>query len=267
MIVTEFKISKMDCPSEEQLIRMKLEGLEGIRKLDFDIPGRRLKVFHDIDNAGLIHHLLSGLKLGTSLVSSGVHHNVDSGKDKNVLERRILWWVLGINFGFFIIEITTGLISNSMGLVADSLDMLADSLVYALSLMVVGSIVARKKRVAMISGYFQILLALLGFAEVIRRFIDVDVIPDYRMMILISVFALLGNALCLYLLNKARSEDAHMRASWIFTSNDILVNLGVIAAAVLIIFTDSNLPDLIIGALVFGLVLRGAIRILKLAWP
>jgi Co/Zn/Cd efflux system component len=117
----------------------------------------------------------------------------------------------------------------------------------------------------MISGYFQIVLALLGFAEVIRRFIDVDVIPDYRMMIHISVFALLGNALCLYLLNKARSEDAHMQASWIFTSNDILVNLGVIAAAVLIIFIESNLPDLIIGALVFGLVLRGAIRILKLA--
>jgi Co/Zn/Cd efflux system component len=264
MIKTEFKIKGMDCPSEEQLIRMKLEGVEGIRKLSFDIPNRKLEIYHDLDNARLMHHRLTELKLGASLVGSGLH-NAKIENEKNTRERRILWWVLGINFGFFIIEITTGFISNSMGLVADSLDMLADSLVYALSLMVVGSTVVRKKWVAMISGYFQIVLALLGFAEVIRRYLDVDVIPDYRMMILISVFALLGNALCLYLLNKARSEDAHMQASWIFTSNDILVNLGVIAAAVLIIFTESNLPDLIIGALVFGLVLRGAIRILKLA--
>jgi Co/Zn/Cd efflux system component len=56
-----------------------------------------------------------------------------------------------------------------------------------------------------------------------------------------------------------------MRASWIFTSNDILVNLGVIAAGILVLLTNSNKPDLIIGTLVFALVMRGAFRILKLA--
>ena len=41
-----FEISKMDCPSEENLIRMKLDGLTGIKNLDFDIPNRKLTVFH-----------------------------------------------------------------------------------------------------------------------------------------------------------------------------------------------------------------------------
>jgi hypothetical protein len=36
----------MDCPSEEQLVRMKLEGIESITKLEFDIPNRTLAVIH-----------------------------------------------------------------------------------------------------------------------------------------------------------------------------------------------------------------------------
>ena len=43
---TIFKITKMDCPSEENLIRMKLDGITSIKHLDFDIPNRTLTVFH-----------------------------------------------------------------------------------------------------------------------------------------------------------------------------------------------------------------------------
>ncbi len=53
-----------------------------------------------------------------------------------------------------------------MGLVADSLDMLSDSFVYVLSLWTVGSTVLRKKKVAWLSGYFQLSLALVGIIEV-----------------------------------------------------------------------------------------------------
>ena len=36
----------MDCPSEENLIRMKLDGISNIKNLEFDIPNRRLTVYH-----------------------------------------------------------------------------------------------------------------------------------------------------------------------------------------------------------------------------
>ena len=36
----------MDCPSEEQIIRMKLAELKNIVSLDFDILNRQLTVFH-----------------------------------------------------------------------------------------------------------------------------------------------------------------------------------------------------------------------------
>ena len=46
MLRTTFNISKMDCPSEERIIRMKLEGLTNIQSLQFDIPSRKLEVCH-----------------------------------------------------------------------------------------------------------------------------------------------------------------------------------------------------------------------------
>ena len=55
-----------------------------------------------------------------------------------------------------------------------------------------------------------------------------------------------------------------MQASMIFTSNDVIINLGVIIAGVLVLLLNSNKPDLIVGAVVFVLVIHGAVRILKL---
>ena len=180
-------------------------------------------------------------------------------------QRKILWWVLAINFSLFVIEMTTGWISSSMGLIADSLDMLADSIVYGLSLFAVGAAMSRKKKVAKISGYFQMGLALLGFSEVLRRFFSESGTPLFQWMIIISVLALIGNLVSLWLINKAKSDEAHMQASAIFTSNDIIVNGGVILAGVMVYFLNSKWPDLLIGGIVFAFVMRGAIRILKLS--
>ena len=253
----------MDCPSEEQMIRMKLEPYKEVKQLSFDIPNRKLEVDHT-DEVEEIHQAIGELKLNDRLESTEDEVELPLTSDDSH-QRKILWWVLGINFGFFVIEMTTGWISRSMGLVADSLDMLADSIVYGLSLLAVGSALSRKKRVAKISGYFQMGLALLGFSEVLRRFFSESETPLFQWMIIISVLALIGNLVSLWLINKAKSDEAHMQASAIFTSNDIIVNGGVILAGVLVYFLDSKWPDLAIGGIVFAFVMRGAIRILKLA--
>lgn len=124
----------MDCPSEENLIRMKLDGILSIVNLDFDIANRKLTVFHsgEIDQ---IEKSLLELNLGGKKIST---ERTDQREfEENTNQKKLLWSVLIINFAFFIIEMTTGLISKSMGLVADSLDMLADSFVYGISLFAV----------------------------------------------------------------------------------------------------------------------------------
>lgn len=259
---TIFEISKMDCPSEENLIRMKLDGISSIHNLEFDIPNRKLTVFHS-GQINQIETSVLDLNLGGKILSTEQTEQTEFKENTN--QKKLLWTVLGINFAFFIIEITTGIISKSMGLVADSLDMLADSFVYGISLFAVGGTLVRKKQIAKLAGYFQIILAIIGFVEVLRRFFGAEELPDFSTMIIISVFALIANSICLFLLQKSKSkEEAHMKASMIFTSNDVIINLGVIAAGVLVNWLNSNKPDLIIGTIVFILVIKGAIRILKL---
>ena len=259
---TIFEITKMDCPSEENLIRMKLDGISSIANLDFDIPNRKLTIFHK-GQLDQIEKSVLELNLGGKKISTEQTDQTEFKENTN--QKKLLWTVLGINFAFFLIEMSIGLISKSMGLVADSLDMLADSFVYGISLFAVGGTLTRKKRIANLAGYFQITLAIIGFAEVLRRFFGAEKMPDFSTMIIVSIFALIANGICLYLLQKSKSkEEAHMKASMIFTSNDVIINLGVITAGFLVNWLNSNKPDWIIGTIVFALVIQGAIRILKL---
>lgn len=267
-----FEISKMDCPCEESLIRTKLQGMDFIKNLEFDLANRKLTLIHS-DGTEIIEKSIIELNLGGKRVSTQdideaeiAQNTKPTSKDQeNNQQKKLLLAVLGINFAFFVIEMTTGLISNSMGLIADSLDMLADSLVYAISLIAVGASLIRKKRIAISAGYLQIGLALIGFVEVLRRFFGAELMPDFKVMLIVSIFALIANGICIYILQKSNGkEEAHIKASMIFTSNDVIINLGVIVAGILVNTLNSNKPDLIVGTIVFILVMQGAFRILKL---
>lgn len=252
----------MDCPSEEQLIRMKLEGGDGVHRLDFELSRRLLHVVHSGDGKETEEQLRS-LNLGSERLETTTAGETDtaaSGRD----QRKVLRIVLLINAVFFLAELSLGVLAHSMGLIADSLDMLADALVYGISLYVVGKSKAKKASVARLSGWLQMGLALLGFGEVVRRTLTPEMDVDSQLMIGTAFAALLANVACLYLLKRTDDQEAHMQASQIFTSNDIWINSGVIVAGILVQVLDSQLPDLIVGGLVFLIVSRGAVRILKI---
>lgn len=252
----------MDCAAEEQLVRMALADTPAVQGLTFDLAARTVAVTHAGDSAP-IEQALRGLGLGATLVAREREVALDAAQS-DTTQRHRLRLVLGINAALFVIELLLGLLANSMGLVADSLDMLADAFVYGLSLSAVGH-APRKRRVARLSGYFQLGLALLGIAEVLRRVLGAGDEPQSVLMIGVSLLALGGNVASLLVLRGTQRDEVHMKASWIFTTNDVLVNLGVIVAGVLVFFTHSRLPDLVVGTIVFVLVASGAMRILRLA--
>ncbi|MDH4263107.1 MAG: cation transporter [Spirochaetia bacterium] len=262
MYKTLFHIKEMDCPSEEQLIRMKLSDISSIKNLEFNLVDRDLIVFHDGEQYA-IESSLESLNLGSKLVESVKYDGKVITSDQT--DKKLLWTVLVINFSFFLIEAFSGFIGKSMGLVADSVDMLADALVYALALYAMSGTIQIKKRIARLSGIFQVTLAIAGFIEVIRRFTDSNDVPDSIMMMGISILALMANSASLIILNKSKSNEVHIQSSQIFTSNDVIANIGVIIAGVMVFFWKSKLPDLVVGLFVFSFVLRGAYRILKLS--
>ena len=80
----------------------------------------------------------------------------------------------------------------------------------------------------------------------------------------IGLLALIANVACLALIYKKKDGGAHMQASWIFSANDVIANMGVIIAGVLVAFTGSRYPDLVIGFIIALFVLNGARKILNL---
>lgn len=269
---TTFHIKGMDCPSEERTIRLALDGVSAIRRLEFDLPNRRLLVWHQAGAAEAITGHLEPLGYGARLVGTSdaspeevavANQGESEGTD---VQARTLWVLLVTNAVMFVVELSAGLVFESSGLLADSLDMLADAGVYGLSLYAVGRTAAHKLRATRVSGLLQAALALGALVEVGRRAIWGSE-PQPEWMMGVALVALVANVACLALVYRHRDGEVHMKASYIFSANDVLANLGVILAGALVAATGSHLPDLIVGLAIGGLVLSGAVRILRLARP
>ena len=260
-----FAVPQMDCPSEENLIKMALQDVEGVKSLSFDLANRRLVAMHSAPVSQILQRL-EPLGLGAALLeSSGAGSEEDDEIDPpdNAAEARLLWLLLSINAVMFVIEIVVGFMAQSTGLIADSLDMFADAAVYGLSLYAVGRAAAMKVRAAHMAGWLQLVLALMALSEVVRRFIAGSE-PVSGLMMGMGLLALIANVTCLVLISKKRDAGAHMKASYIFSANDVIANAGVILAGFLVAMTGSNYPDLVIGTVVGLIVLNGARRILRL---
>jgi len=176
-------------------------------------------------------------------------------KDKE--QKGILIRLLLINGFMFLFEIGLGWYAQSTGLIADSLDMLADATVYAIGLYAIGKSLQHKANAALVSGYFQGILGLMILVDIIRR-IYLGSEPVSFLMMSVGMIALVANVYCLRLIGSHKDGDVHMRASWIFSKNDVIANTGVILGGVLVWVLDSRWPDLIIGTLISLVILNGA---------
>jgi Co/Zn/Cd efflux system component len=178
------------------------------------------------------------------------------------LEKRTLIILLSINALMFVIELCLGWLAQSTGLIADSLDMLADATVYGISLYAVGKGVLRQTKAAVISGFLQVILGLGVLVEVFRRFAFGSE-PQSLLIMSVGALALAANIVCLILISKHREGGVHMRASWIFSTNDVIANLGVIMSGIFVAIIGNRFPDLIIGTIISLIVVRGGMKILK----
>jgi len=177
-------------------------------------------------------------------------------------ERKVLVPLLSINFSFFLIEAVAGIIAESAALLADSLDMLADAFVYGIAFYAVGKVASKKITAAYLSGVFQVFLGLLIVAEILRKIVFGSE-PESLLMLIFGALALIANCICLVLISKHKHGEVHMRASWIFSKNDVIANIGILIGAALVYTTGSRFPDLVIGVLISLVVIRGGLLILK----
>ena len=176
--------------------------------------------------------------------------------------RRALWIVVILNIGFGLGEIVAGFIANSQALKADALDFLGDGSITFVGLLALGWSAATRSRVALTQGLF---LGGLGFwvlGMAIWRAVNA-VPPDSVVMGGVGIAALAVNVIAALVLAQFREGDAQARAIWLFSRNDAINNIAVIAAAGVVFWLDSAWPDIIVAAGIAVIFLQSAWEIIR----
>jgi cation diffusion facilitator family transporter len=174
----------------------------------------------------------------------------------------VLKWVLGINALMFVVEFTFGWLSRSSALMADSLDMFGDAAVYGFSLFALNRGAIWRARAGLSKGVIMAIFGFVVLGQATYRFLTASV-PVAETMGVIGAVALAANAICLFLLYSHRADDINMRSTWLCSRNDIVSNVGVIVASVLVGLLNSGWPDLIVGVAIACLFLKSAYEVIN----
>jgi Co/Zn/Cd efflux system component len=99
-------------------------------------------------------------------------------------------------------------------------------------------------------------------AEVVYKLL-IPTIPIAQTMGVIGLVALLGNAMCFWLLYRYRSDDLNMRSTWLCSRNDLLANVAVLAAAGAVSVTGIAWPDVLVGGAIAALFMQTAFTVVR----
>ncbi|QQR81269.1 MAG: cation transporter [Deltaproteobacteria bacterium] len=185
-------------------------------------------------------------------------------------------FLLGVflNFSFVILEVTIGLLSNSLALVADAGHNLSDVLSLCISW---GANVASKRppserhtyglrRSSILAALFNavLLLFVLGGMtwEAIIRFRHPVAVPGMT-VIMVGGCGIVINVATAFLFSSGRKTDLNIKSAFLHMMTDALVSLGVVIAGVLILVTGKNWIDPLVSLAVVVVVFAGTWGLLK----
>ena len=187
------------------------------------------------------------------------------GEDlENPRFRMVLWIALVANFAMFLVEIIASHLGDSMSLQADALDFFGDSANYAISLFVVGMALTTRARASLFKSATMALFGIWVIGSAIYR-AAVGSSPEPIMMGSVALMALVVNVGVAALLFAYRNGDSNRQSIWLCSRNDAIGNVAVMLAAAGVFASSSRWPDLGVAALIAGLNLSAALRVMRLA--
>lgn len=175
--------------------------------------------------------------------------------------RSVVLTVALLNLAYFFVEFTVALVAGSVSLMADSVDFLEDTAVNLLILAALGWPLARRAAMGKVMAVVILGPAAFAGVEALRRFSD-PVVPDVGPVVLVSLGAVAVNATSAWLLVRVRHRGGSLsRAAFLSARNDVVVNLAIIAMAVVTVWTGSGWPDLVLGCLIIVLAGHAAFEV------
>lgn len=171
-------------------------------------------------------------------------------------DRRTLATALAVNLVMFGVGLVGWRLAESTALLADGLDMLADASGYAVAWLAVGGSLRRQRVAARWNGAMLIALGLGFLGEVAHRWFE-PAEPSGPWIAAFASLSLLANGFVLHRLRRYRhASEPHLRATWIDTRADVLVNVGVLLSGAMVALTGVRVIDLVAGAVLAAFVIH-----------
>ena len=185
-------------------------------------------------------------------------HAHGSGTAAGQHKKRLLG-ALGLTVAFMGVEVVGGLVTGSLALLADAAHMLTDAGGLALALIAIRfaerpatpqktyGYVRLEILAALVNAVVLLLLTIFILYEAVDRFLNPPPILAGPMLA-VAVVGLAVNLASMKLLAAGSSESLNVKGAYFEVMSDMLGSLGVIIAALVVMFTGWRLADPIIGA-------------------
>ena len=261
--LVRYHVIGMDCADDVALIEMAARGVAGIEDARVSLASHAMTVRIAEGPAPLPELERTVASLGFRLDRQDTQSAPDgAGRPAASAHitpayKRALWIVVLLNVGYGVVEMVGGFLSGSQAVKADALDFVGDGLISFLGLLAIGWHPIWRARAALIQGLFLGALGLGVLGTTLYRVL-VQGLPQAELMGVLGMVGFVVNVTAALVLLPHRTGDANVRAVWLFSRNDALGNLAVVIAAVLVAWTGTAWPDLVVAFVIAGLFLHSA---------
>ncbi len=187
---------------------------------------------------------------------------------------RKLWLALGLTGSFMIAEVIGAFVTGSLALLSDAAHMMTDTLALAISLVAiqVAKRAADRKRTfgyarfeILAAAFNALLLFVVAFYILYEAYQRLQAPAEIQStgMLVIAVLGLIVNLISMRLLSAASDESLNVKGAYLEVWSDMLGSIGVILAAVVIMFTGWAWVDSVVAAAIGFWVLPRTWKLLK----
>ncbi|ROL80019.1 cation transporter [Pseudomonas protegens] len=187
---------------------------------------------------------------------------------------RKLWIALGLTGSFMIAEVIGAFVTGSLALLSDAAHMMTDALALAISLVAiqVAKRPADRKRTfgyarfeILAAAFNALLLFVVAFYILFEAWQRLQAPAQIQSigMLVIAILGLIVNLISMRLLASASSESLNVKGAYLEVWSDMLGSLGVIIAALVILFTGWGWVDSVVAAAIGFWVLPRTWTLLK----
>ena len=182
----------------------------------------------------------------------------------DTLGRKALIIAFLINLIMVALDLTYGLMMNSASLLSDAANNSGDVFILGSSIIVLSSTTAVKNKLALLKGIIMTVFGLWAFYHVYLGLIGESQLSG-GIISFVGVISLIGNTSVALIMYRHQHKDINFKSAFICCRNDAIASAGIIIAGLLVIFSGSFWPDIIVGAIIAVIVCNGGIKIIRLS--